>query len=175
MKTNIVLQRLIMVLTLLIFATGCSKKGSSDLFVKEVSRPVILLNGTWKFSMNPPENLQDPEVSSDDWSEIQVPGECQMQAYAKHQIGGILHDVELISLPKQDFYYIGLKESMHFTNIARSLKENIYTYSIKTKKGSGIKIFSESTQACRFDKINEDYTLIIDDQWDYTSLLWGII
>ena len=71
------------------------------------------------------------------------------------------------------FYYFGLDTELPFTNMARSLKENIYSYSLKTKENSGVEIFSKGTQACRFDKMDGEHTLIIDVQWDYVSLLWG--
>jgi len=71
------------------------------------------------------------------------------------------------------FYYFGLEEELPYTNIIRALKENIYSYSLKTKANSGINIYSDGTQACRFDKIDGGNTLIINDQWDYNSLLWG--
>ena len=79
------------------------------------------------------------------------------------------HDCEMDS---KGFYYFGLNEELSYTNIARSLKENIYTFSLKTGK-AGIEVFSDGKQACRFDKIQGKNTLIIDDQWDYNSLLWG--
>jgi hypothetical protein len=79
------------------------------------------------------------------------------------------HDWEMDS---KGFYYFGLNEKLSYTNIARSLKENIYTFSLKTGKG-GIEVFSDGKQACRFDKIQDKNTLIINDQWDYNSLLWG--
>ena len=44
--------------------------------------PLISLNGTWKFSMTPPEKYWENEVDFQDWSDIRVPGECQMQGFA---------------------------------------------------------------------------------------------
>jgi len=76
-------------------------------------------------------------------------------------------------MDSQGFYYFGLDEELHFTNEARSLKENIYTYSLKTKGNSKVEIFSDGTQACRFDHIDGENRLIINDWWDYNSLLWG--
>ncbi|MCK4747831.1 MAG: hypothetical protein KAT15_12365, partial [Bacteroidales bacterium] len=76
-------------------------------------------------------------------------------------------------MDSKGFYYFGLYEELPYTNVARSLKENIYTYSLTTRVNAGIKVFSNGSQACRFDNIDGENTLIINDQWDYVSLLWG--
>jgi hypothetical protein len=34
-------------------------------------------------------------------------------------------------------------------------------------------VYLNGTQACRFDKSERKNTLIINDRWDYNSLLWG--
>ncbi len=53
--------------------------------VNGVQVPVILLNGNWKFHMNPPAEFWENEVDFQSWSDIRVPGECQMQGFAiKH-------------------------------------------------------------------------------------------
>src|SRR5665811_115555 len=79
------------------------------------------------------------------------------------------HDWEMDS---KGFYYFGLNEELPYTNIVRSLKENIYSYSLKTEKAK-MEVFSDGKQACRFDKIKGENTLIVNDKWDYNSLLWG--
>ena len=76
-------------------------------------------------------------------------------------------------MDSKGFYYFGLEKELRFTNDGRSLKENIYTYSLITNEHSGIKVFSDGKQACRFDDIDGENTLIINDHWDYGSLLWG--
>lgn len=73
----------------------------------------------------------------------------------------------------QSFYYFGLDTELPYTNHARSLKENIYSFYLKTQSNSIINVFSDGTQAGRFDKIKGENTIIINDQWDYASLLWG--
>ena len=77
------------------------------------------------------------------------------------------------NMDSKGYYYFGLEKELPYTNDVRSLKENIYTYSLITNEKSGIKVFSDGKQACRFDKINGKNTLIINDHWDYSSLLWG--
>ncbi len=79
------------------------------------------------------------------------------------------HDWEMDT---KGFYYFGLDKELPYTNIARSLKENIYSFLLKTKN-SNIEVFSDGKQACRFDKIDEKNILIINNKWDYNSLLWG--
>ncbi len=76
-------------------------------------------------------------------------------------------------MDSKGFYYFGLEEELPYTNIVRSLKENIYSYSLKTKKKAKIEAHSNGTQACRFDKIDGKNTLIINEMWDYNGLLWG--
>ncbi len=76
-------------------------------------------------------------------------------------------------MDSKGFFYFGLHEELPYTNIARSLKENIYTYSLTTGRYAGITVFSNGKQACRFDKITGENTLIINEFWDYNSLLWG--
>ncbi|MCY1719378.1 hypothetical protein OU798_03440 [Prolixibacteraceae bacterium Z1-6] len=70
------------------------------------------------------------------------------------------------------FYYFGQEEKPSYTNIVRSLKENIYSWSLSVSN-STVKVFSDGSQACRFDKIDGINTIIINDLWDYNSLLWN--
>lgn len=108
-------------------------------------------------------------------------------AYPENHLGAPVGEVDLTlkpemkyrEKPKHDwemdskgFYYFGLNDELQYTNMARSLKENIYTFSLKTGN-SGIEVFSDGKQACRFDKIDDKNTLIINRLWDYSSLLWG--
>jgi len=108
-------------------------------------------------------------------------------AYPENHLGATVGEVDLNLKPEmkyrekpqhewemdsKGFYYFGLKEELPFTNIARSLKENIFLFTLKTET-SEIKVYSDGKQASRFDKINGKNTLIINDKWDYNSLLWG--
>lgn len=65
---------------------GCNKPSEiKKIEVDGVKNPEISLNGTWKFSMTPPDNFWDNSVDFQEWPDIQVPGECQMQGFAiKH-------------------------------------------------------------------------------------------
>ena len=71
------------------------------------------------------------------------------------------------------FYYFGLEGKLYYTNEIRSLKENIIEYSLSTDSNAALRIYSEGDQACRFDLIGGENTLLINDQWDYFSLRWG--
>jgi len=76
----------LLILSMLLFAitvAGCKHTSTSmGMEVSGVEKPVISLNGTWKFSMSPPEKYWENEIDFEDWSHIQVPGECQMQGFA---------------------------------------------------------------------------------------------
>ncbi len=77
------------------------------------------------------------------------------------------------SLDSKDFYYHGLNKDLPFTNLARSMKENIYSFVLSTPGQHKITIIDNATQACRFDKIQNNGVLLINDQWDYPCLVWG--
>ena len=80
------------------------------------------------------------------------------------------HDWEMDT---KGFYYFGLEPVLPYTNIVRSMKENIYSYRLKTDANAVLEVISAGTQACRFDKIEDQNVLLINDQWDYNSLKWG--
>ena len=72
MKHFLVLTTLFLVITLF----GCNYPPEfNDVEVSGVSNPVISLNGTWKFSMTPPDQYWENDIDFQDWSNIQVPGE----------------------------------------------------------------------------------------------------
>ena len=71
------------------------------------------------------------------------------------------------------FYYFGPVAQLEYSNMARSLKENIYSFSLATEDGTSISVHGAGTQACRFDRIGNDNMLIINDLWDYPDLMWG--
>jgi hypothetical protein len=73
----------------------------------------------------------------------------------------------------RSFYYFGLEEGLPYTNDVRSLKENIYEYTLSTRSQAELKVHSDGRQAGRFDRIGGLNTLLINDQWDYFSLRWG--
>lgn len=113
--------------------------------------------------------------------------EAYFTAYPENHLGSPTGEVDLTLKPEMKyrekpqnnwendnmgFYYFGLKQELPLTNLARSMKENIYSYYLKTEK-AGIEVLSDGKQACRFDKIEGKNTLIINDHWDYNSLMWG--
>ena len=142
---------------------------------------------------NPPERIPLQElglkfITGDSFDRLTWNRNSYFTAYPESHLGRNKGSVNLNSKPEMNyrkaiehewemdskgFYYFGLEEELPFTNIARSLKENIYSYSLETKTNSKIEVFSEGTQACRYDIIDNKHTLIINDKWDYLSLLWG--
>ena len=76
---------------------ACGKKEIIDeTKVSGVVNSEISLNGTWKFSMNPPDLFWENETGTEDWADILVPGECAMQGFA------IKHNQPYVY--KNDFY-----------------------------------------------------------------------
>ena len=76
-------------------------------------------------------------------------------------------------MDRQNFYYHGLNTIRTYTNIARGMKENIWNYSLQTDSEAGLTVVSDGTQTARFDHIEGEYRLFINDLWDYSSLGWG--
>jgi beta-galactosidase len=76
-------------------------------------------------------------------------------------------------MDRQNFYYHGLDTVLRFTNIVRSMKENIWHYTLEIEDRAGIEIVSNGNQAARFDHVDGEYRLFVNDFWDYPSLSWG--
>ncbi|MFZ2052718.1 MAG: glycoside hydrolase family 2 TIM barrel-domain containing protein [Candidatus Aminicenantales bacterium] len=56
--------------------------------VAGVKSPVVSLNGTWKFTLTPPEEFWSEDVDPAGWADIKVPGECLMQGFRiRHNVG----------------------------------------------------------------------------------------
>ncbi|MEN8228779.1 MAG: sugar-binding domain-containing protein, partial [Bacteroidota bacterium] len=74
------------VLMIAIVLSSCGKKSIIDkTAVSGVENAEISLNGTWKFNMDPPDRFWEAGISTADWADIEVPGECAMQGFAiKH-------------------------------------------------------------------------------------------
>ena len=84
MKTNF----FILLAIIALLAGSCtSSHENKDNFVAGVEQPEISLNGTWKFHMDPPKAFLGNDTEFQSWSDIQVPGECQMQGFPiKHDL-----------------------------------------------------------------------------------------
>lgn len=83
------MRRLLFLLIVLITFPQCKKPEfqKDDILVTGTYQPVLSLNGTWKFTLNPPVNFFLNETTGSDWRNILVPGECAMQGFAiKHNI-----------------------------------------------------------------------------------------
>ncbi len=126
-------------------------------------------------------------ISGDNFEKLAWNRDAYFTAYSPNDLGRPAGEVDLtqfsrisyrqepqhdFGMDSQGFYYFGLDEKLPYTNTVRSLKENIYSYMLKTA-GSRLEVLSKGTHACRFDKIKGKNILIINELWDYTSLLWG--
>ncbi len=84
-KKSSLLSVLLICLSVFTFYACDTQSVFKEIEVTGVNDPVISLNGTWKFSMTPPEKFWENHIDFQDWPDIQVPGECQMQGFAiKH-------------------------------------------------------------------------------------------
>jgi len=126
-------------------------------------------------------------IVGDNFQKLAWDRQSYFSAYPENHLGRPVGEIDLLNKPEmkyrekpqhdwemdsKGFYYFGLNDELPYNNIVRSLKENIHTYSLKTKAAK-IEVYSHGKQACRFDKIKGENILIVDDLWDYNSLLWG--
>jgi len=127
-------------------------------------------------------------VTGERFSELSWDRNPYFTAYPEEDLGAPSGKVDLSFLPPmkyrekpghdwvydtKGFYYFGTDTQVEYSNLAHSLKENIYSFSLTTGEGEGISVFGPGTQACRFDQVDGINTLIINDLWDYPDLLWG--
>ncbi len=127
-------------------------------------------------------------ITGDDFETLAWDRKSYFTSYPKGALGAEKGTVNLSIKPEMEyrteplhnwgmdtrgFFYFGLQEKLEYTNIARALKEQVYTYSLSTEKHSGVTVYSNGSLACRFDRIDGENTLIVNDKWDYNSLLWG--
>jgi beta-galactosidase len=75
------MKRASIILLVIISLGNVQAQTSSDLFVKDVSKPIISLNGAWKICLTPPVKFQGIDQFDGMWKDIQVPGECTMQGF----------------------------------------------------------------------------------------------
>jgi beta-galactosidase len=152
-------------------------------------------NGVFNIDYEVKNNLKDNYIQEaglkflvgDNFQKLAWDRDSYFSAYPENHLGASVGEVDLTLKPEmkyrekpqhnwemdsRNFYYFGLNEELPFTNIARSLKENIYSFSLKTENAK-IEVYSDGKQACRFDKVDGKNTLIVNDLWDYNSLLWG--
>ena len=73
----------------------------------------------------------------------------------------------------KDLYYHGIDVTLPMTNVARALKENIYSYSLTTPGGKALTVSAKGDKACRLAKTDQGFLLHVNHQWDYTGLGWG--
>lgn len=62
------------------------------------------------------------------------------------------------------------------TQVAKGMKENIYSYSLSTmSRKSGLSVTSsDASVACRINKLkNQQLVLYINNRWDYPEIAWG--
>jgi len=75
------MKRASIILLVIISLGNVQAQTSCDLFVKDVSKPIISLNGAWKICLTPPVKFQGIDQFDGMWKDIQVPGECTMQGF----------------------------------------------------------------------------------------------
>jgi len=68
-------------LVFFIILHGLKAQSTMEIYVKDVSGPVISLTGDWKICLKPQRNFWEGNSPDCDWQNIQVPGEVMMQGY----------------------------------------------------------------------------------------------
>ena len=135
-----------------------------------------------------PQELGIYFVTGDSFKELSWDRKAYFTAYPEEDLGAPSGMADLTFSPTmtyrekpghewihdtKGFYYFGPDTQLAYSNLARSLKENIFSFSLLTEDGTGISVLGPGTQACRFDQVDGNNTLIINDLWDYPDLLWG--
>ena len=123
----------------------------------------------------------------DNFEELSWKRDPYFTAYPMNDLGSAEGAVEINYRPPMDyrvkpkhdwimdsknFYYHGIDVNLPYTNLVRSMKEQVFSFQLNTGSSS-LGVLSDGRQACKFDKIDGKNVLIINDQWDYQSLLWG--
>ncbi len=75
------MRKIVVSVLIAVLFISCSNNDTSDLFVADVSDPVISLNGIWKINIKPEGEFWKTETLNDSWRDIKVPGECMMQGF----------------------------------------------------------------------------------------------
>ena len=82
LKNNLNMKKYFFIWISLLFLSDSKAQDPPDFYVEGVSDPVINLNGTWKFCLNPSGEFWLLDHLSADWKDIRVPGECMMQGFS---------------------------------------------------------------------------------------------
>lgn len=78
-----------------------------------------------------------------------------------------------------NYYYFsdaGSDCTKPLTQVAKGMKENIYSYSLSNEHSKGkLQVFSPSGElACRLNKLKDDQLILtINNRWDYPEIAWG--
>lgn len=78
----------------------------------------------------------------------------------------------------RNYYYWsdeGSNASMPLTNWAKSMKENIYLYTLEMPDGEALSVLSDKGDvACRLNKPDGNTLMLYaDNRWDYPEIAWG--
>ncbi len=60
-----------------------------------VKKPLVSLNGVWKFTLTPPESFWSEDTNASAWPDIEVPGECLMQGFEIAHNAGYAYRTEM--------------------------------------------------------------------------------
>lgn len=82
------------------------------------------------------------------------------------------------AMDTHNYYYwsdAGANVKKPLTQMAKGMKENIYTYSLLGAAGRGLTVFSQDADvACRLYKHTDDkLVLYVNNRWDYPEIAWG--
>ena len=77
-----------------------------------------------------------------------------------------------------NFYYWsdkGARSKKPLTNKAKSMKENIYFYTLLGGKSTRLSVVSpQADVACRIDRMDDEQVILyVNNKWDYPEIAWG--
>ena len=78
----------------------------------------------------------------------------------------------------RNYYYFADKGALGdrpLTNVAKGMKENIRSYTLRTERGEAFEVCSPNASlACRLNKLQGDRLILyVNTRWDYPEIAWG--
>ena len=98
--------------------------------------------------------------------------------YASKQVGYAQQPVQSWRDDNREYYYLsdrGANCDRPLTRVAKSMKENIYYYTLTSNQSHGFSVLSkDASVSCRMNtRPDSEVVLYTDNRWDYPEIAWG--